>query len=538
VKTGRRAVRMKSFSMPGVSAGAIVEYRWKEIHNNPRILYARLPFQREYPVRRVTYYVKPLLREYTGYTMAIWPFHCHPSPPIAERDGFDSIYLENVPAFQEEPMMPAEPDVKQWALIYYSENQQRDPQKYWNDTGKRLYNEELKPALHINDEIKKAAKNATEGADTDDKKMLALIRYIRGHMRDLNGLQVTDEERAKLIKNFPKDRLRTSIDVFKSGIGSENELNTLLAAMASQVGLEARPALVGNRDDVTFNPQLTDDYFLRSIDMAVNIGGKWKLYDVSARNNPAGMLSSLEEGMKALIGDPKAPFFVDVPIAAPAESRAIHTGNFTLSAEGMLDGDVVEALSGHLGAERRSAMRGESEARRLEMAKERIINVFTEAEITNVKIDAFDDPDKPLRISYHVKIEHYAQRTGKRILFQPMYFQRGEPAVFSAAERKYAMVFPFAWSESDNFTISLPEGFVLDNASNDPALNFGAPGSYDLKFSTRGKRDFICKREFVFGNQQQIVFPAQSYAAVKQVFDEIRARDNVTISLKADEASK
>ena len=453
---------MKSFAMPGVEPGAILEYKWKEIVSNPRTLFTRLQFQREYPVRRVTYFVKPLPREYTSYTMSIRPFHCAPGPPQLDRDGFNSITLENTPAFHEEPMMPGEPNVRQWALIFYRDGKRRDVEKYWSDTGKALYSDDLKPALHINDDIKQAAKGAVEGADTEDKKMAALIRYVRAHIRDLFGTEVTDADRARLLKNLPKDRLRTSVEVFKSGIGTENELNTLLVAMASQVGLEARPAMVGSRDDLAFDPALADDYFLDSIDTAVKVAGAWKLYDVSARLHPAGMLSSSEEGMKALVGDPKTPFFVDVPVSAPELSRAIRTGKFKLSEDGTLEGDADESLSGHLGSERRSGMRGESEARRLEAAKERIIKVFSEAEVSDLKIMDFDNPDNPLRISYHIKIDGYGQRTGKRLLFEPRFFERGDAALFTAAERRYPVIFPFAWSESDNFTIALPPGFSLE----------------------------------------------------------------------------
>jgi hypothetical protein len=59
VKTGGLKVKVKSFAMPGVEAGSIIEYRWKETFNDQLTNYIRLQFQRDIPVHLVQYHVKP-----------------------------------------------------------------------------------------------------------------------------------------------------------------------------------------------------------------------------------------------------------------------------------------------------------------------------------------------------------------------------------------------------------------------------------------------------------------------------------------------
>ncbi len=538
VRAGGVKVRASSFALPGVEPGSIVEYKWKEVHTNPNILYTRLQFQREYPIEQVTYFVRPLSHDIVPLDMKLWPFNCKPSPTKFTRDGFNEVSVENVPAFHEEDMMPGEPNVRQWVLIYYREGKRPEPEKYWNDTGRALYNRGLKPAMHMNDEIKRGAAGAVEGASTDEQKTIAIIRYIRAHVRSLSGDDVTDAERTRLAKSRPKDRLRTCEEVFKSGIGSDDELNTLFAAMAAQVGLEARPALVGSRNDLAFDPGLADDYFLSSIDSAVKINGAWKLYDVSARLHPAGMLSPSEEGMKALVGDPKAPFFVDSPIAAPEQSKVTHKGSFKLSADGALEGDADEFFTGHVGSRRRGTLTGESADRRTELTKERIVKIFPEADVSNIKIEGFEDADQPLHISYHIKIEGYAQRAGKRLLLQPLVFERGDAPLFTSADRRYSIVMPYAWSEADEVDIALPSGFALDNAANEPAMNFGKPGGYDMRMGLTKDGHLVAKREFIFGASSAIFFPKEAYPSLKKAFDAVHTRDNQTIALKAAEPAK
>ena len=531
VKGSGSRSKVKSFAMPGVEPGAIVEYRWKEIRFNPSSFYMRLQFQREFPVQKVTYFLKPLSRNITGYAMSVWPMNCTPSPLKPERDGFDSTSLDNVPEFREEPFMPGEPNVRPWALVYYQNGERREPEKYWNEMGKETYRD-IEPALKTNNEIKQAATEAVQGTTKAEDKVNALIRYLRSKMRSLYGTQVTEAERAQLLKQAPEHRMRTSAEVFKSGIGTADELNTLFVAMALQAGLGARPALVADREDIIFNALRTDRYFLSGIDAAVNIDGKWRLYDASARLLPANMLSWREEGMSALISDPKKPVFVEVAYAPPEASTRKRTARFTLSEDGTLEGDVDQEYSGHMAFDRRSEMQGQAETRRAELLKEEIAGTFADSEVSAVRIENADDPEKVLKTHYHIKVRGYAQRTGKRLLLQPLFFQRGAAPLFAATDRRYPVFFPYAWTERDEVAITVPEGFSFDNAGNPGSLEFGPPGSYRLELSTRNARDLFCARSLTFGRNGSLYYEVPHYSLVKAVFDEIHRRDNFTISLK------
>jgi hypothetical protein len=81
VRVGGLRSKVKSFAMPGVEPGAIVEYRWREIRNHPHTLYTRIQFQLDFPVQEATYFIRPLSREYTSLTR--WPSgHSTVRPPL------------------------------------------------------------------------------------------------------------------------------------------------------------------------------------------------------------------------------------------------------------------------------------------------------------------------------------------------------------------------------------------------------------------------------------------------------------------------
>jgi hypothetical protein len=532
IRAGRTRVRVKSFAMPGVEPGAIVEYRWREVNFEPRSLYIRAQFQREFPVQKVTYFFAPLSQEYTDFHMSIIPFHCKLPPFQSDRDGFQSFTLENLPAFKDEPMMPGEPNVRQWGLVFYTNQDRRDPEKYWTNVGKDEYNHYLKPAMKANNEVKQAAATATAGAKTDEEKVLALIRYIRKNLRDLFGHDVTEAERAQVLKDMSKDRYRTAGEILKSGIGDADELNTLFASMAGAVDLDVRPALIGDREEVIFVPQMMERYFLRHIDMAVNIGGNWKIYDVSTRNLTPGMLSWREEGMQALLSDPKKSTFMAAPLAPPEASARVRKAKFTLSDTGAIDGDIELQYSGHAAHDRRFELEGESDASRLEHLKDELTKMYPDAEISGIRIANADDPEKALALNYHIKADGYAQRTGKRLLLQPFFFQRGVAPMFAEGDRKFPVYFPYAWEEHDSVTFELPDGFSLDNADSPASLEFGAPGAYKVRLMTRGTKELILARDLTFGRGGQILYGVETYPQLKKIFDEIQTRDNHTISLK------
>src|SRR6476619_1546336 len=60
VKTSGLKYKARSFAMPAVEPGCIIEYRWREVWVNTDANNVRLQFQRDIPVQRVQYLIKPM----------------------------------------------------------------------------------------------------------------------------------------------------------------------------------------------------------------------------------------------------------------------------------------------------------------------------------------------------------------------------------------------------------------------------------------------------------------------------------------------
>ncbi len=529
VKAGGLKVKAVSFVMPVVEPGVILEYRWRETRGNELANYVRMLFQRDIPVHEIKYFVKPVLHQYvTLPPMRRVSFGAQPGPIVPEKDGFHSMALKDVPAFKEEPLMPSQWVVRPWSLLYYGDNIRASPEKFWAGEGKRIYSL-YEPYLKANSDVRDASNEAVAGAKNPEEKLAKLLQYCRKKIKLFEDEGVTEEQRAKAKEN------NNPADTLKRGIGSGFDVDMLFAAMAREQGFDVRVARLGDRSDHPFDKAFLDTYFLRTMDIAVQVGDQWRFYNAAAKWLPVGMLPWEEEGSDALVTDPKEPVFVKAPVSEPEKSLRSRTGVFEVDEQGTIEGEVHLTFAGHAAADRREELARESPAQQEDDIREMVRGQISNAEVSNVKVENILDTEKPLTYSYRVKAPGYAQRTGKRMFLQLAYFQHGLAARFSASERKYPVWFDYPWAEQDDVTIKVPKGFELENAESPASLGFGALGEYRVSAKADGG-ELLYHRKLIFGRGGTLVFPATSYPALKKVFDAIQEQDQHAITLRQQAA--
>ncbi len=531
VRASGLKVNAKSFAMPGVEPGSIIEYRWREIRGNEISDYDRLELSRDIPVQSVKYYVKPFSDPRFPYGMRAKFFQAKMPPIVKEKDGYYSMTLTNVPAFHEELNSPPEYSVRPWLLIYYSEDKKLSAQEFWKEYGKEKY-ATTRQSIKVGDEVKRKAAELIGDATTPEQKLERLFEFCRTQIKnvydDANGMTPVERDKAK-DNNSPADTL-------KRGIGTGKDIDALFAALATAVGFEARIAFLAKRDDIFFDASFPDDYFMRTYDIAVKVGDGWRFFDPLSTYVPYGMLLWQEEGQDALISDPKEPAFVKTPISGPEKTVETRTGKFKLDEEGTLEGDVRIEYTGHMAAELKEFNDDDSPAEREETLKNKFKSRMGGVEMSDIKIENVTDPVKPFVYSFHIKVPAYAQRTGKRLFLQPAFFQHGLNAVFTTSARKNDIYFHYSWSEADNVEIDLPAGYSLDHADAPSPFSIAGLSRYEPKVGvTTDGHTLFYSRKFSFDPRKDggaSVFPTAAYEPLKQFFDTIYKQDNHTISLK------
>jgi hypothetical protein len=521
-------IKAKSFSMPGVEAGSIIEYRWREVRNDRLANYIRLQFQRDVPVQLVKYHIKPLSLPDFPYGMRMQPFHGENTPFVKEKDGFYATTMEKVPAFHEEARMPPEDQVRPWMLVYYTQDRKLAPAEYWRQRGKEFH-EVFKSRTKMSDEVKKASVDAIGDATTPEQRLERLFEFCRSKIKNINddASGMSAEDRAKWKEN------KTPADTLKRGMGTGQNIDFLFATMAIAAGFEVRMVNLADRSDTFFNPEFPDDYFMTSYDIAVRVGDKWSFFDPATTYVPFGMLRWQEEGEDALISDPKEPTFVKTPMSPPEKSLERRTGKFRLLEDGTLEGDVRIEYTGHLGLDKKEYNDDDSPAEREKTLRDSVKARMSTAEISDIKIENVTDPIKPFVYAYHVSVPGYAQRTGKRLFLQPAFFQHGLAAMFTPSQRHHPIYFNYPWSEKDEIQIELPAGFALDNPDSPAPFESANISRYKVQLAgSADGRKIVYSREFFFGGGGNILFAEQGYSGLKRLFDILHQNDEHTITLK------
>jgi hypothetical protein len=537
IRSSGLKIKAKSFAMPSVEPGAILEYRWREVRNDRLANYIRLYFQRDVPVQLVKYYVKPLSIPGFPFGMRVQTFNGRNTPFTKEKDGFYSTTLEKVPAFREEPRMPPEDQVRPWMLVYYSEDKKLAPEQYWKAKGKEFY-EAVKSRMKVSDEVKKASTEAIGDAATPEQKLERLFEFCRSKIKNVNddASGMTAEERASWKAN------KSPADTLKRGMGTGTDIDMLFASLATAAGFETRVVNLADRSDTFFDPEFPDDYFISSYDIGVRVGDAWRFYDPASTYVPHGMLRWQEEGQDALVSDSKEPSWVKTPLSGPEKSKQKRTAKLQLTDDGSLEGDVRIEYTGHFAVEKKEWNDDDSATQREETLRDMLKAQMSTLELSNIQIENITDPVKPFIYTFHIKVPGYAQRTGKRLFLQPAFFQHGLDPIFPTSSRTHPVYFHYPWSEEDEVSIALPAGFALDNPDAPASFGSGEISRYDVKIlATKDQKTIIYKRTFFFGGGStgidRLLYPVTAYPSLKNYFDMVHKQDSHTVTLKQTTAT-
>jgi len=529
VKANKVKVKAKSFAVPGIEPGVIVEYQYSETFKNDSAGGERLLFQRDIPLQKAVYYVRP----YKGSKLNFVPFNTADVRFMEDENHFYVGTMTNVPALKLEPYMPPEDEVRRWTFLSYSplniSSQPLGAAVGWSLFAVR---HSLIESLMIkkSKNLKKLADEITAGAASDDEKLEKIYKYVQTQIKNVNyDTAMTEDEK----EDIDIDKIE---DIVKEKAGAGFHINLLCGALASAVGFDARLYYSSNRSEMFFDPdKVSNGGFLHNAGIAVKVGDKWRFVDPGTPYLGYGDMFWHDQGTVGMMITEQGGYsWIRPAYTAIEKSLSKRTGKFKLLEDGTLEGDVKLEYTGNQAVSRREDGYRDSAAQREKAMEDEIKQRISNAEISKLTVENFNDSYKPLTYTFSIRIPNYAQKTGKRLFLQPGFFEYGTEAVFSSATRVNQIYFPYPWSENDELEIELPRNFALDNADapgkvEDPQKI----GSLQVTISIDKPRNAIkYQRKFHFGGSNNILFPANAYIPVKNMFDAFYKADNHTVTLK------
>lgn len=522
-KVGRLKVLVKSFAVPGLKPGSILDLHWL-MPQAGLLQGARLDYQFDVPAREVSYLIKTKQHERAWLSYA--SFNCRPEIGSMTRT------MRNVPAFREEENMPSRARASMYDLAYYDGLFQRNWWDQFNEMRWKHFAKYTEPTRPIQE----LAKRLIAGQEGNLNKVLALAAFCRENIKNVYnaGSGVTTEER----EEFAKRKLQKPEETLALKVGIGKEINFLFGALARAAGFETRQLLLSEATGVDFDYRRADEGELTADEVGVEIDGRWRLFDPATRYVMPGMVRWQEEGQSGMMISAKGPHFMTTSGAPPDQTLMRNIGRFKLSEDGTLEGTVEEWHGGHAGASLKERYEDLSPAELENLVKEQVRGRIEGAEVTEINVENVTDLKKTLVIKYTLRVPGYGIRTAKRLILAPSVLARRRQPLFSSPTRTHPVQFNYSYTRWDDIAIELPEGLEFESLTG-PANFQSDVGHLHLQYSLeKGKaHKLVVTRQFKWGTRGPLRVPVEYYGNLQKIFHTMHEIDDHVLTMRPPAAA-
>jgi hypothetical protein len=517
MKTGGFKMLQKTFTLPNVKPGSIVEYRYAVEWPPTELRTNRWPVQREIPIRNAEFWIKPWSSGVRS--SCITKGLPADQKPRLVKDHFE-FEIKNVPAFAGEPLSPPENDLKPRIEFYYLRGERED---YWKDAAKSM-SDFIESYIGDRGPVKKAAAEITTGASTQDEKLRKIYAYVQ-EIRNLSY------EREKTEQEEKREKLRDNndiADVLRNRYGYSRQLNRLFTGLARGAGFTAHSVLVAQRDDMIFSKDLPDVEQLEGEIVLVNVDGKDVYLDPGTPYANYGLLPwarSAVAGMR--LKSKKEWDWVMTPDQQFSEAVTSRTADLSL-ADGVIKGTATITYRGQDALMHRLDAQNEDDAARRKTFEEETKALFPEGSTVKLtKLDGIGGVSEPLVATFDVELPNLGTMTGSRALIPMSIFGAAAKSPFSAEQRVYPIYFRYQHEIDDRITLRVPDGYAVENLPKPLTMDLGA-----VAFTSRHKREesvLILERKLSI---RAFVIGSEHYKTLRQFYGDLIAADHDAVVLK------
>jgi hypothetical protein len=519
----------KTFSLPDVQVGSIVEYRFNYDLEDGFVFDSLWVLSEELFTKKAKFTLKPYDRLSVKWS---WPagLPIGTPPPTQDADKVIRMTVQSIPAFQLEDFMPPANELKLRVEFVYSEDIaiERDQAKYWRQFGKKQ-NDRVESFIGKSGAMQQAVAQIVSPNDSPEVKLQKIYARTQ-QVRNLSYEPRRTEQEAK------RDKLKAgnnAADLLNNGYGWGSEITWLFLALAKAAGFEAYPVLASSRNEFVFNPVRLNSRELNSNVVLVKLNGKDVYFDPGTAFAPFGLVPWTEAGASGLKLDKEGGSWVTTALPDSSASRIERKADLKLTDDGSLTGKITVTFTGLEALTRRLQVRNEDEAARkkyLEDLLSEYVPVGMEAELKNQP--DWKNSSAPLIAEYEVKIPGWASSAGKRALLAVGLFGGTEKHLFEHAHREFPVVFEFPFKKTDDVTIELPPGWQVGSTPKDVDQDAKA---VEYIFKSDGKNGTIHFNRILRSDLSFV--PADKYPVLRNFFQVVRSGDEQQIVLQQGAAA-
>ena len=506
-------LRAKTFSLPAVQAGSIIEYRYQRRWAALLLMNTLWSIQRDIPVLHARMSLKPF--DSNGEYSSFFTYHNLPTGKVPEPGkGREKVYeldLTNVPVYQNEEFAPPEDSLKTRVTFYYTSSRV-DPAKFWAAQSAE-WNKSIENWIGKPDRVRSHAQPLA------GKEPMETLRNIYAKVQTFKNLSFEDEPTENDKKN--------PADVVTKAEGYRSEITRTFVALARGAGLEANIVRVAPRDRFFFSPTVPDAEQMDAEIAAVSIAGQTHYFDPGTPTAPFGVISWEKSNVPGVrIAKGAAANFETVAEQKPDDAVRRRSADLRLNGD-VLEGSVTATFTGQEALRRRLRTWGDDEAERTKDLEDEAKEWFPAgATVKLAQVTGATSHNEPLVAKFDVTLPNFVSAAGSRTILPISVFASNAKNPFSSATRTYPIYFHYSRREEDEVKVTLPESLALAELPKPAKIDAGA-----LVYANAVKQDGAAITFTRSVTVDTMLIEPQYYRSVRNFFSSMVAADQKPLVL-------
>jgi len=523
----------KTFTLPGVQPGCIIEYSFTYDFKEYSLYESNWILSQELFTKSAKFSLKPYQGSFENPFRVSWRPRLPPgtAPPQEgnDRDHIVRMEAKNIAAFQVEDFMPPENELKARVdFVYSDEAFEPDVDKYWKKVGKKLTGQ-VETFVGKRKAMDDALAQIAAPSDPPEVKLRKIYDRVQQLRNTSYELRKTDQEEKR-----DKEKEPANVDeVWKRGYGNGTDLDWLFLGLVRAAGFEAYAVFVSDRRNYFFSAKSMDRRKLDSSVVLVKVNGKDVYFDPGAAFTPFGLLEWPETGVAGLRLDKDGGTWIQSTLPLSSDSQIERKAKLQLSENGDLEGKLTVTFTGLQAMSRRVEEIHSDDVEKKKYLEEQVKEYIPAA----VELDLINQPDwksssPPLVAEFSLKIPGWVAGAGRRALLPVGIFSAPEKHVFEHTNRVFPLYFEFPSEKLDDVTIDLPLGWQVQTLP-PPQKQDGHIVVYSLQAEKDASSVHLSRKLTV----DLLLLDVKYYGALRNFFQVVRTGDEEQIVLQPGSAS-
>ncbi|HEY4009601.1 MAG TPA: DUF3857 domain-containing protein [Acidobacteriaceae bacterium] len=531
-------VQAKVFTLPDVTVGSIIEYRYAtriadHLFDAPDwiiqgALYVKSAHFMWYPTTRdiedpkwgpinsISWF--PILPQGAKIDSRELPA----TGPNGIGQRIYELSIKEVPPEPDEEYMP--PSASYTYAVYFNFSSFHDFKDYWKNTGKD-WSKRANSFANPNSDLRDAVQKITAGLSTNDGK----LRAIYAAVMNLENTDFTREREQREDKANGLAQPKNAADVFHNGRGDSGQLTRLFVGMARAAGFDADLMLVPDRTHHLFTPYWMNFSQFDDTIAVVNVDGKEVYFDPGSRYCAYGHLAWQHTFIEGLRQKGSETVFEQTTGDNYTANITGRIANLKIDDAFHVTGKIDLSFTGSPALRwRQAALRGDDESLKHQLRTHLEDMLPHSLEVKDVTIQNLTDYEKPLTVSYQVD-GTLGTATGKRLLLPADIFLANTHATFPHEKRDQAVYFHYPQAVQDGLRITFPSTLSVEAAPDAAKFNMPDLAAYDMTTTTT-PTSFTTRRVFAFNS---VIFLPKEYPQLRSFYSQFESNDQQSVILKS-----